>query len=91
VSASLFALGLLGIMLHKSGIRLLISVELILNSANLNFIAFASHWGDASGLVYILFIIAIAAAEAAVGLAILLNLFRLTGTVNVQAVRAMRW
>jgi NADH:ubiquinone oxidoreductase subunit K len=87
VSASLFALGLLGIMLHKSGI----SVELILNSANLNFIAFASHWGDASGLVYILFIIAIAAAEAAVGLAILLNLFRLTGTVNVQAVRAMRW
>jgi NADH:ubiquinone oxidoreductase subunit K len=91
VSSTLFALGLLGIMLHASGIRLLMSVEMMLNSANINFVAFAGYWADPSGLVYVLFIIAIAAAEAAVGVAILMNLFRHKGTVNVQSVRAMRW
>lgn len=91
VSATLFALGLLGIMLHNSGIRLLMSVEMILNSANINFVAFAAHWGDPGGFVYVLFIIAIAAAEAAVGVAILINLFRLKGSVNVQLVNSMRW
>lgn len=91
VSATLFGLGLLGIMLHSSGIRLLMSVEMMLNSANINFIAFAGHWADPSGLVYVLFIIAIAAAEAAVGVAILMNLFRHKGSVDVRNVRAMRW
>lgn len=91
ISATLFGLGLLGIMLHKSGIRLLMSVEMILNSANINFVAFAAHWADAEGFVYVLFVIAIAAAEAAVGVAILINLYRLKGSVNVQLVNSMRW
>lgn len=91
VSAILFALGLLGIMLHGSGIRLLMSVEMILNAANLNFIAFGAHYGDPSGMVYVLFSIAIAAAEAAVGLGIFIHLFRLKDSVDVRSVTALRW
>ncbi len=91
VSAILFALGLLGIMLHANGIRLLMSVEMMLNAANLNFIAFAAHYADPAGMVYVLFSIAIAAAEAAVGLGIFLHLFRLKDTIDVRSVHAMRW
>ena len=91
VSAALFAFGLLGIMLHASGIRLLMCVEMMLNAANINFIVFGAHHADPSGMVYTLFSIAIAAAEAAVGLAILINLFRLKDTVDVRSVSTMRW
>lgn len=91
VSAGLFSLGLFGILTNSNGIRLLMSVEMILNAANLNFAAFASHWADPSGFVYVLFSIAIAAGEAAVGLAIFINLFRARGTVNVQSVSSLRW
>lgn len=91
VSAILFGLGLLGIMLHASGIRLLMSVEMMLNAANINFVVFGAHWGDPSGMVYTMFSIAIAAGEAAVGLAIFINLFRLRSTVDVRSVSSMRW
>ena len=90
VSALLFALGILGIMLHSSGIRLLMSIEMMLNASNLNFVAFGAHYGDPSGSVYVLFSIAIAAAEAAVGLAIFIHLFRLTDTVDVRSVASMK-
>lgn len=91
VSAILFAIGLFGVITNTSGIRLLISIELILNGANLNFVAFSAHHADPAGLVYTLFSIAIAAAEAAVGLAIFINLFRYKDTVNVTSVKTMRW
>ena len=91
VSATLFAIGLLTIVLHSSGIRLLMGIEMMLNAANLNFIAFGAHLADPSGMVFVLFSIGIAAAEAAVGLAILINLFRLRGTVDVRAASALRW
>ena len=69
LSLAMLSLGILGILTQKSALRLLISVELILNAANVNFVAFANHYGNADGYVFTLFVIALAAAEAAVGLA----------------------
>ncbi len=90
-SAALFALGVYGLLTQKGALRLLISVELVLNAANVNFVAF-SHFHDAAdGLVYALFSIALAAAEAAVGLAIFLHLYRHIRTVDTDKATALRW
>lgn len=91
VASTIFAIGLWGILTTKNAIRLLMSVELLINAANLNFVAFAMYLGNADGLVYTLFSIAIAAGEAAVGLAIFINLYRLKDSVNVTRVATMRW
>lgn len=90
-SAALFALGLYGITTQKSALRILISVELVLNAANINFVAFSMHWGHADGLAFALFAIALAAAEAAVGLAIFLHLYRHIRTVDVDRASSLRW
>ncbi|HET6398549.1 MAG TPA: NADH-quinone oxidoreductase subunit NuoK [Candidatus Thermoplasmatota archaeon] len=91
LAAGLFATGVLGILANRSALRLLISVELILNAANINFVAAAHHHGNADGLVYTLFVIAIAAAEAAVGLAILIHLFRHARSVDTAKATLLRW
>lgn len=87
----LFGIGLYGILTQKSGIRLLMCVELLLNAANINFVAFSSLYGHADGFAYALFVIAIAAAESAVGLAILVNLFRVRHTIELDQVQSLRW
>lgn len=87
----LFGIGLYGVLTQKSGIRLLMCVELLLNSANINFVAFSSLYAQADGFVYALFVIAIAAAEAAVGLAIFVNLFRVRHTIELDQVKSLRW
>lgn len=87
----LFGLGLYGIVTQKSGIRLLMSIEMMLNAANINFVAFASLYGQDTGFAYALFIIAIAAAEAAVGLAIFVNLFRVRHTIELDQINTLRW
>lgn len=90
VSAALFACGLYGIMTTRNSIKILMCVELLINAAHLNFAGFASYHQDTGGLVFVLFGIAIAAAEAAVGISIFLNLFRLKKTADVTSVRAIR-
>ena len=91
LAAALFAIGVFGLMTQRNALRILISVELVLNAANINFVAFAHHYGHADGLVFTLFVIALAAAEAAVGLGIFIHLYRHIGTVDVTKPRELRW
>ena len=91
VSAILFVLGVLGIFLNrKNVIILLMSIELILLSVNINFVAFSAHLGDLAGQVFTLFVLTVAAAEAAIGLAILVCFFRNRGSIAVEDVNVMK-
>ncbi len=91
LAALLFAIGVFGLLMQKSALRILISVELVLNAANINFVAFANHYGHADGLAFTMFVIALAAAEAAVGLSIFIHLYRHMGTVDVTQPKELRW
>lgn len=85
LGAILFVIGVFGFFVNRRNlIILLMSVELILLSANINFVAFSSWFGDMSGQVFVFFILTVAAAEAAIGLAILVLLFRNLNTINVE-------
>ena len=90
LATALFGVGLWGVLTQKSGIRLLMSIEMMLNAANINFVAFSAHYNEADGFVFALFVIAIAAAEAAVGLAIFVNLFRVRQTIDLDRVNTLR-
>lgn len=91
LSGLIFSLGLYGIMSQRSGIRILMSVELMLNSANINFVAFSSYNENLTGQVFTLFAIALAAAEAAIGFAILMSIYRMRDTVNIDNINVLRW
>jgi NADH-quinone oxidoreductase subunit K len=91
VSAVLFTLGVLGVLLRRSVIVILMSIEIMLNAANLAFIAFSRIQGTAEGQIYVFFIMTLAAAEAAVGLAIVIALFRLRETTDVDRMNLMKW
>jgi len=91
LSAILFALGAYGALTRRNTIVVLMSIEIMLNAANLNFVAFSSYFNDARGQVFALFSIAIAAAEVAVGLAILLNLMKTRETIDLQEIHILRW
>ena len=91
LSVALFAIGTYGIMTQRSGLKILMSIEMLLNASNINFAAFASLTGTNVGYAYALFSIAIAAAEAAIGLAILVNLFRVRTTIEADEVATLRW
>ncbi len=91
ISAVVFTIGSYGIITQRSGIKILMCIELMLNSANLNLVAFSSFNGNASGQVFALFSIAIAAAEAAIGFAILVALFRARDTINLDNINILRW
>ncbi len=85
LAAILFVIGVFGFFVNRRNLLiLLMSIELILLSANINFVAFSSWFGDASGQVVVFFILTVAAAEAAIGLAILVLLFRNLNTINVE-------
>jgi NADH-quinone oxidoreductase subunit K len=90
LSLILFALGVIGLMVRRNFITVLMCVELILNAANINFIAFSRQLGDLTGQVFAVFVITIAAAEAAIGLGIILALVRLKQTVLVDRADEMR-
>ena len=91
VSAILFVLGVLGIFLNRKNIiTILMSIELILLSVNLNFVAFSSALQDLTGQIFAMFVLTVAAGEAAIGLAILVIYFRNRGTIAVDDVRQMR-
>ncbi|MBN9441476.1 MAG: NADH-quinone oxidoreductase subunit NuoK [Bosea sp. (in: a-proteobacteria)] len=91
VAAILFTLGVLGIFINrKNVIVILMSLELILLSANINFVAFSSYLGDILGQVFALFVLTVAAAEAAIGLAILVVYFRNRGSIAVEDINMMK-
>lgn len=91
VSAILFTIGIFGIFLNRKNIiTILMSIELILLSANINFVAFSALLQDLVGQVFALFVLTVAAAEAAVGLAILVAFFRNRGTIAVEDVNLMK-
>ena len=91
VAAILFTLGIFGIFLNrKNVIIILMSVELILLSVNINLVAFSTHLGDITGQVFALFVLTVAAAEAAIGLAILVVFFRNRGSIAVEDINLMK-
>src|ERR1700745_3984245 len=91
VAAILFTIGVLGIFLNRKNIIIiLMSVELILLAVNINFVAFSSYLGDVVGQVFALFVLSVAAAEASIGLAILVVYFRNRGTIAVEDVNLMK-
>jgi len=91
VAAILFTIGILGIFINrKNVIVILMSIELILLAVNINFVAFSAFLGDLAGQVFALFILTVAAAEAAIGLAILVVYFRNRGTIAVEDINLMK-
>ncbi len=91
VSVILFSLGLFGVITRRNGVAVLMGVELILNAANLNFLAFARFGGmNMAGHVYALFVIVLAAAEAAVALAIIINIFNNYKTIHIDEVSELK-
>ena len=90
LSAVLFTIGVLGVLLRRNVIVVLLSVELMLNAVNLTLVAFSQAFGDVDGQILVLFVMSVAAAEAAVGLAIVIALFRNKLTVNVDEIRLFR-
>jgi NADH-quinone oxidoreductase subunit K len=91
VSAIIFTLGVAGIVLNRKNIIvILMSVELILLSVNLNLVAFSTELGDLTGQVFALFVLTVAAAEAAIGLAILVTYFRNRGTIAVEDINSLK-
>lgn len=91
VAAIIFTIGSYGIITQRSGIKILMCIELLLNAANLNLVAFSSFNGNTTGQVFAIFSIAIAAAEAAIGFAILVALFRVRDTINLDNINILRW
>ena len=91
LAAVIFSIGIIGIFLNrKNVIIMLMSIELILLAVNLNFVAFSSFLGDLVGQVFTLFILTVAAAEAAIGLAIIVCFFRNSGTIAVEDINVMK-
>ena len=91
LASILFTIGVIGIFLNrKNVIIILMSIELILLSVNVNFVAFSSYLGDIYGQVFALFVLTVAAAEAAIGLAILVVYFRNRGNIAVENINAMK-
>ncbi|OGG44365.1 MAG: NADH-quinone oxidoreductase subunit K [Candidatus Handelsmanbacteria bacterium RIFCSPLOWO2_12_FULL_64_10] len=91
LSAVLFAIGVLGVLTRRNVIVIFMSVELMLNAVNLSFVAFAKHYGEATGQVFVFFVMTVAAAEVAVGLAIIIALFRNRETINVEEINLLKW
>ena len=84
VSLAMFALGIIGALSQRNPLKFFLSIELMLNAANLLFVAFARDWGNDTGLVWVFFVLVVAAAEAAVGLAIIINVFRSKQVVDMD-------
>ena len=91
VGAALFSIGIIGLFLNrKNVITILMCIELMLLAVNINFVAFSAHLGDLTGQVFTLFILTVAAAEAAIGLAILVVFFRNKGSIAVEDISSMK-
>ncbi len=91
LSAVLFAIGVAGVMLRRSVITMLLSVEVMLNAVNLAFIAFGRNLGSLDGQIIVFFVVTVAAAEAAVGLAIVIAMFRNRESLNPDVYSSLKW
>jgi NADH-quinone oxidoreductase subunit K len=91
MSALIFTIGVMTVLLRRGAISMLMGIEMMLNAGNLAFVTFAREWGGPDGQIVVFFVIAIAAAEAAVGLGIVIALFRLRETTDVDDVNLLKW
>lgn len=91
LSAIFFGIGVIGVLTRRNAIIIFMCIELMLNSVNLTFVAFSSFLGDTAGQIFVFFVMAVAAAEAAIGLAIVLALFRNKKSVYVDEVNILKW
>ena len=90
-SAALFSIGVYGVLARRNAILILMSIELMLNAVNVNLIGFSQLWRDLTGQVFALFVIAVAAAEVGIGLAIVILIYRNRETINVDEVNLLKW
>ena len=90
LGAVLFSIGVCAFLLKRNVITIFMSIELMLNGVNLSFVAFAAHWHALSGQVFVFFVMVVAAAETAVGLAIIIAVFRTRATLNVDYVNLLK-
>ena len=91
LSAAIFAIGVLGVLIRRNLIVILMSIELMLNAVNLTFIAFARFLGSMEGQVVVFFVMAVAAAEAVVGLAIIISVYRHRQSLDPQEMQLLKW
>jgi NADH-quinone oxidoreductase subunit K len=91
LSAVLFVIGVAGVLTRRNAIVVFMCIELMLNAVNLTLIAFSSHLGNMAGQTLVLFVMAVAAAEAAVGLAIVIAIYRNRQTVNIDEINILKW
>lgn len=91
LSSVLFIIGIVGVLTRRNAIIIFMSVELMLNAVNLLLTAFSAFRGDAAGQVFVFFIMAVAAAEVAVGLAIIVMIYRNTRTIDINVLNKLKW
>ena len=91
VSAILFAIGTAGVFMRRNLITILLSIEIMLNAVNLSFVAFGRQFGNLDGQIIVFFVMTVAAAEAAVGLAIVIGLYRHRESLNPDAFASLKW
>ncbi len=91
LSAILFTIGVIGVLTRRNAIIVFMCIELMLNSVNLTLVAFSAFLGDSTGQILVFFVMAVAAAESAVGLAIVIALFRNKQTVNIDEINILKW
>jgi NADH-quinone oxidoreductase subunit K len=90
LSATLFTLGVIGFLIKRNLVTVFMSIELMLNAVNLSFVTFAHQWHAVKGQIFVFFVMMVAAAEAAVGLAIIISIYRARATLNVDQVDLMK-
>ncbi|MFZ0391735.1 MAG: NADH-quinone oxidoreductase subunit NuoK [Calditrichia bacterium] len=91
LSAVLFSLGVVGVVVRRNAIIIFMSVELMLNAVNLTFVAFSNYLGNVEGQIFVFMVMVVAAAEVAVGLAIVVAIYRLRETVHVDEIKLLKW
>jgi NADH-quinone oxidoreductase subunit K len=91
LSAFMFCAGVVGVLVRRNAIVVFMCIELMLNSVNLTLITFSAYFGDPGGQILVFFVMVVAAAEAAVGLAIVISLFRNKQTVNIDEINILKW
>jgi NADH-quinone oxidoreductase subunit K len=91
LSGMMFLTGVIGVLLRRNIIIILLSIELMLNATNINFVAFAQYFHNVAGQVFVFFTLTVAAAEVAVGLAIIIALYRAKSTINIDEFQLLKW
>ena len=91
LSAILFSIGTLGVLIRRNAIVMFMCIELMLNAVNLTFIALSKHLGNIDGQIFVFFVMTVAAAEAAVGLALMIAFFKNRESIDVEDINALKW